>query len=381
MRHLFLLLLSVLLLTFSSKAQVGIGNSLPATKSILDLSNMNAKFIVLPKTTTGIPDTTALDTTAALIYYNGNLYFRAEGSEINALSPWKWDGNATHAFYSPSGLPVGIGNSIPTSGPLAATYLNYRILIAKSATDIGVNGTKAAPLLIGDLSDLNAQQLVIDDDEIMSKSAPNIGGNLKLQEEDGTVQIRSSGADALTTTVLNTYGSSNVTGKVREKGNDLIPRGAIIMWGGATAKIPAGWMLCDGSVATDSLKPIVGNNVPDLRARFIVGTGSGSGYTDKQTGGNTNNFLTIGQLPPHSHTATVSTDPGHTHGYNDLTVSREDVNGSNFNNQGIDGTPDNARTTALGGAHTHTVTNSLTGSGNAIENRPPYYALAYIIKM
>ena len=37
---------------------------------------------------------------------------------------------------------------------------------------------------------------------------------------------------------------------------------------------------------------------------------------------------------------------------------------------------------ATGGAHTHTVTGTIgnTGSGTAHENRPPYYALCYIMK-
>jgi len=32
------------------------------------------------------------------------------------------------------------------------------------------------------------------------------------------------------------------------------------------------------------------------------------------------------------------------------------------------------------GAHTHTVTVGSTGGGSSHENRPPYYALAYIMK-
>jgi len=40
-----------------------------------------------------------------------------------------------------------------------------------------------------------------------------------------------------------------------------IPSGGIIMWSGALADIPAGWHLCDGTSGT-----------PDLRDRFILGT-------------------------------------------------------------------------------------------------------------
>ena len=40
----------------------------------------------------------------------------------------------------------------------------------------------------------------------------------------------------------------------------MVPRGAIIMWSGSLANVPAGWALCDGS-----------NGTPDLRDRFIFG--------------------------------------------------------------------------------------------------------------
>lgn len=68
----------------------------------------------------------------------------------------------------------------------------------------------------------------------------------------------------------------------------------------------------------------------------------------------------------------------------DKTVSREDVNGSNFNNQGINGVPDNSRTTGTtGSAHSHNfTTSSCIGCNNsAFKNRPPYYTLAFIYKL
>jgi hypothetical protein len=41
---------------------------------------------------------------------------------------------------------------------------------------------------------------------------------------------------------------------------DPVPAGLIAMWHGSISSIPAGWSLCDGS-----------NGTPDLRDRFIVG--------------------------------------------------------------------------------------------------------------
>lgn len=43
-----------------------------------------------------------------------------------------------------------------------------------------------------------------------------------------------------------------------------MPTGAIVMWSGTLASIPAGWVLCDGTPPT-----------PDLRNRFVKGTAAG----------------------------------------------------------------------------------------------------------
>ena len=51
-----------------------------------------------------------------------------------------------------------------------------------------------------------------------------------------------------------------------------IPTGSIIMWSGSIGAIPSGYYLCDGN-----------NGTPDLRDRFVVG--SGNSYAVGNTGG------------------------------------------------------------------------------------------------
>ena len=51
-----------------------------------------------------------------------------------------------------------------------------------------------------------------------------------------------------------------------------VPSGAIIMWSGSIGSIPAGYYICDGN-----------NGTPDLRDRFVVG--SGNTYAVGNTGG------------------------------------------------------------------------------------------------
>lgn len=118
--------------------------------------------------------------------------------------------------------------------------------------------------------------------------------------------------------------------------NIAAPSGAILIWSGSVASIPSGWYLCDGN-----------NSTPNLRDRFVVG--AGSSYAVGDTGGEATHTLTIGEMPSHDHVVTGGTAGGSGH------VRRDALNNSNH-------------------------TSNATGGGGAHENRPPYYALAYMMK-
>jgi microcystin-dependent protein len=87
---------------------------------------------------------------------------------------------------------------------------------------------------------------------------------------------------------------------------------------------PRGWHLCDGTVmpinqntALFSLLDVnYGGNgtttfaLPDLRGRVAIGTGQGPGLSNRSVGqqvGAVSATLTVGQLPPHTHTAATGT--------------------------------------------------------------------------
>jgi len=162
-----------------------------------------------------------------------------------------------------------------------------------------------------------------------------------------------------------------------QAGDGGVPKGGIIMWSGTVANIPAAWALCDGA-----------NGTPDLRDRFIVG--AGSGYTVGASGGAASNNLS------HSHSIAgespgTSAQGDHSHYYS----SRTDVSDSGSPNR-TDGGSTQLRnshthtfsgTTNGGGTHGHTVNShshgGATGSAGSatLENRPPYYALAFIMKL
>ncbi len=122
----------------------------------------------------------------------------------------------------------------------------------------------------------------------------------------------------------------------------------ICMWNGNHP--PHGWRKCDGGSYVDRYG--TARTAPDLRAKFIIGAGSG-GYTYGNTGGNASvsentgdnnntpsvthtlsvnvlgHTLTTGQIPSHrhgmihGHPEISVQDPGHTHGYKDRYYTDE----------------------------------------------------------
>jgi microcystin-dependent protein len=108
--------------------------------------------------------------------------------------------------------------------------------------------------------------------------------------------------------------------------------GSIVLWSGSLITIPVGWQLCNGT-----------NGTPDLRNKFVIG--AGDLYAVNDSGG----ALT------HDHVFTANT---HSH---TLAVGAGVMGGVNYSP-----TTDSV---AVGG--TTDPTSSL----------PPYYALAYIMKM
>ena len=146
-------------------------------------------------------------------------------------------------------------------------------------------------------------------------------------------------------------GSVSVGGAISAAGG-TIPLGGIITWSGAANKIPYGWALCDGQVSN-------GRRTPDLRGRFIVG--AGVGYPVGGTGGEAKHKLTVQEMPAHSHVISAKT-VGYSLRYNSEaeTVTHD---GSAENNG------------------RRSISDAMAGEGQEHENRPPFYALCYIMRV
>lgn len=202
-----------------------------------------------------------------------------------------------------------------------------------------------------------------------------------------------------------------------------LPTGSVVMYAGSIA--PTGWLLCNGQSTTGypALAALVGATVPDLRDRFVVG--AGPSYALKATGGAASVTLTAAQsgVPTHSHPATVDygdashghvVDPpstesswvgNHSHGGHytshflrytnlsdtegpDYVLTQQDRPGQ-FYTITPEGT--HSHWTDIGAFwsanasinHNHSASVSNNTAANAAashENRPPYYALTFIIK-
>jgi len=135
--------------------------------------------------------------------------------------------------------------------------------------------------------------------------------------------------------------------KKGDPAGSIVPKGGIIMFSGE--KPPPGWALCDGA-----------NGTPDLQDKFIMGSGAES---PGATGGSPK--ITIANLPKHSH--------GTIGGYNTHLVGTVG---------GMSGAAGEWKTLKIRGSSDGVDEWPKSKDiGNSAEYYPPYYRLAFIIKL
>jgi microcystin-dependent protein len=137
--------------------------------------------------------------------------------------------------------------------------------------------------------------------------------------------------------------------------NQIIPTGVIMMWSGSIASVPSGWALCNGT-----------NGTPNLVDRFVVGAGVTTPAVGT-TGGSKDAIVV-------SHTHAV-TDPGHSHTAQLYDAGVSGVGAFRSSN------PQYAKGTPSTSSATTGITIAAAGSSGTNANLPPYYALAYIMKL
>lgn len=190
-------------------------------------------------------------------------------------------------------------------------------------------------------------------------SAPGVG-EFQVDWKFQSGWIRFNEADANTGIYITYKGLGDIiqAAHMNAVQEAIVPDGAIVMWSGLLANIPAGWHLCDGTSGT-----------PDLRDKFILGTPAGVNPGD--TGGAHSVALSTANLPAHTHGSAGN----HAHDLKTQGSLGSEDNRLNW----IPNVKEAIRSGLVqsAGSHTH----SSVGSGTAHENRPAYFKLAYIMKL
>jgi len=346
--------------------QVAIGSSTTVNSNvILDLTNGENRGLLLNKTLNGP------------IAPVGNIYFDKNynmlslvdtNGKVNLLSPWNYDATSPSKTYI-NGVNVGIGKSAPE--------VKLHVVSSSQASILGGGGYFK-------LGNGNAQHLVFDNQNIFSKSDGSTLSNLYIQTQK-----------------LDVSGDINSSVKIKEGGYDLIPKRVIVMWSGVIADIPKGWALCNGKfynptdfsdpVSKATSTPPYTEKTPDLRERFIVGAGEndnatvpGPKYSEKAVGGDINmkhkhyvdpdDFVTLNTEGAHAHSGTTAAGSGRIE-KTTTCCDRDWVAKSTHTHT--------FSTAGTQGKHQHTIKVGDTESKEATnyENRPPYFALAFIMKL
>jgi hypothetical protein len=224
----------------------------------------------------------------------------------------------------------GVGNVVTTynNGDIDISYTGLTGIAITAGAGIGVTGGAVGQ---------GVANVAVQNTGVLSVTA---GAGIAIDRSNGNVTISNSAVPFVT--------------------------GMIMMWSGAISNVPTGWALCNGSSGT-----------PDLRDRFIVG--AGGSYNNGATGGSADSVVVS-----HSHSVSGTTNVVGAHTHSVILTGVGGVppvgpeGGALHAGSGKDGVRTNSA-----GAHEHTVsgsTNSVGVSG-AGRNLPPFYALAFIMKL
>ena len=260
------------------------------------------------------------------------------------------------AINDDASFSTTVNNNIATKLPLAGGTVTGNIDLSSTSGNDLINFTGASTSDRRGIAFNNRTALSADHNDgylRINDASEFTNGVYSTGQFEATGLIKAGqGVNVGSTNVINSSGqvvASRITGALPAidgsalTGIQGIPSGMIMIWSGAANAIPSGFTLCDGN-----------NSTPDLRDRFVVG--AQNAYSVGATGGADSVTLTVSQIPSHNHSVTfpITAPQGG-------LVSNNQF-GCNHNSSGM------------------TRTSSSVGGGGSHENRPPYYALCYVMK-
>ncbi|MEL6535418.1 MAG: hypothetical protein AAFQ98_08405 [Bacteroidota bacterium] len=274
-------------------------------------------------------------------------------------------------LWSPSGGRFGFGVFQPSRDVEFAGQVLFQ-------GDIEARSAKVAVATIPNAdNDLTPKKYVDDQVSTLSQSVSNTyATQTSLTTEVNSLNTK---INNINTDLSTNYASIT---SIRER----VPVGVIVMWNGSVP--PPTWGLCDGT-----------NGRPDLRSRFVVSYDTR--HADYDAIGPSNQgaervTLTKAQMPVHNHTTQDHdhdwNDPGHSHPRGDYNLLLKS-DGYNTAKEKDDRHPSHPLEPNILDAgiigHNYTgitfngekVIVDNEGGGESHENRPPFYVLAFIIKL
>ena len=204
----------------------------------------------------------------------------------------------------------------------------------------------------------------------------NTKGNIVNTGNGGIINTGSGGINNTGKFINN--GDTAINGKLNVEGdisgNLVSLKGMIVMWSGTIGSIPEGWKICDGQ-----------NGTPDLRSRFVIGASLSGASLDPG--------LTVKEFKPAGNKGGVETVtlaawqmPRHSHGLTNFINEGFNCWGQNCRSSGAQRSVESLsgkqrKTGQYGGPADMYYPTDMFGGDGAHENMPPFYALAYIMKI
>jgi microcystin-dependent protein len=280
------------------------------------------------------------------------------------------------------GSVVGGGDNNTASGQFATipggqnnvASGNYSFAVGRRA-----RATHPGSVVVGDSTDVDKNSS--GDNQFFISAAGGVGINVapaagSALTVSGKLKAGSAEFDSMNVANLSATSVS---------GFGTVPLGGIILWSGAENAVPAGWALCNG-------QSLNGRTTPNLRGRFVIGASDARGVGT--TGGAESVTLSINQIPAHNHRVKGDTWQAGSHSHQLPWNAPDDGNGccQNQDSQntglwGDSGTTRWGRNSNDAGNHSHyfDVTSDSTGGVNGVAQAvgimPPFYALAYIMRV
>ena len=322
----------------------GTGTNLNAEQNLtFDGSTLN----VIGSGTPTLESASNLDITATSTKFSGTASFAGghptsrfySGADDLVVANFTQDTGISIFSGTSNAATVSFGSTTFGTGAIAARLMyesnNNNLILQTQTSGHDIKLKSAGDITLGDLNDVI---MTIEDMSQSGSHGVEVSGTIYPKAPVGNLGLSGVRWNNIYGNYLHGDGSNitNVTGGV--------PTGTIVMYNGDSA--PSGWAICNGQ-----------NGTPDLRDKFIVSTGSS--YNRGDTGGASSVTLTTNQMPSHDHNVDVLAEFASTHGTWDTGGGYRQVH--------------------TGGTHRKPITSD-TGGGQSHENRPPYYAITFIMK-